>query len=652
MAGLNVRFLSGLNDVQRAAVLHEQGPCAVFAGPGSGKTRVVTLRAARLATEGSPLLVTTFTTEAAHEMESRLTAMLAATEMNFVTVSTLHAFCLKVLKSELPAFKLLTDPHQQRSLADLAGARDLDGGSRAFLTQVSLTKNMGSTSKTYKPDDSGGDREFARTWRAYEKAKIERGLYDFDDLILSVRDLFATNDAVRSKYAAEFQFIIVDECQDMNGPQFAITLSLGRDHRNVMLVGDLDQSLYAFRGADATTFRAFAEHASTRVFELSHNYRSTQAIMQFADALIRQDANRHPLPFQPTRDEGLPVRWMRLSDADDEAEETAQEILDLHRAGLPYNDVAVLVRVNAQSEAFERIFAAHEIPFASRQDGDFYARKEVQGLITYLQYLAPDEQTNKAFADEWLLALLNIPDRKIHRDVGQQLIHVAQMRNRPVREILAEFPAPDLRSFKGIKLLADQLAQLEEQLPHCENAGQLIAKIRSVTGYDRWITTDPRGVREQEDDDRLLNLARVEEAATHYPDAAAYLKAVRMVRDAKQKRRKDRRGHKQLDEITLVTGHGAKGLEWKVVFAVGWSEFILPHRKATNYDEERRIAYVIATRARDRLYVSSIDRWNDSITAPSRFLTSLNLSAASPPVREPAEANSEDTNSLLGGLFE
>ncbi len=585
-------------------------------------------------------------------MEARLNGMLSVGEMKLITVSTLHALCLRVLKAELPAFKLLTDPHQQRSLADLAGARDIEGGSKAFLSQVSLAKNMGSTHKSYKPDDSGGDREFARTWRAYEKVKAERGLFDFDDLILAVRDLFAGNEQVRSRYANEFKFIIVDECQDMNGPQFAITLSLGRDHRNVMLVGDLDQSLYAFRGADATTFRAFANHPTTRVFELSHNYRSTQSIMQFADSLIRQDTNRHPLPFQATRDEGLPVRWLRLNDADDEAEETAQEILSLHNAGMPFSDIAVLFRVNAQSEAFERIFAAHEIPFASKQDGDFYARREVQGLITYLQYLAPDEHTQTAYADEWLLALLNVPDRKIHRDVPQQLIHVAQLRGRRVREILSDFPAPDLRSFKGIKLLADQLAQLEAAVPQCTNAGHVIAKVRSITGYDRWIQHDPRGVREQEDDDRIVNIARVEEAASHYNTAADYLKAVRMVRDAKQKRRKDRRAHKQLDEVTLVTGHGAKGLEWKVVFAVGWSEFILPHRKAVNYDEERRIAYVIATRARDRLYVSSIDRWNDAITAPSRFLTDLNLVSALPPPRDSANTPAEQPNSLLGGLFD
>ncbi len=585
-------------------------------------------------------------------METRLTGMLPAPAMKLVTVSTLHALCLKVLKAELPSFKLVTDPHQQRSLADLAGARDIEGGCRAFLSQVSLAKNMGNTHKTYKPDDSGGDREFARTWRAYEKVKADRGLFDFDDLILAVRDLLSSNEQTRAKYASQYGFIIVDECQDMNGPQFAITLSLGRDHRNVMLVGDLDQSLYAFRGADATTFRAFAKHQATKVFELSHNYRSTQSIMQFADSLIKQDENRHPLPFQATRDEGLPVRWTRLNDADDEAEETAQEILELHKAGLPYNDIAILFRVNAQSEAFERILAAHEIPFASKQDGDFYARKEVQGLITYLQYLAPDEHTNQAYADEWLLALLNVPDRKIHRDVAQQLIHVAQMRNRKVRDILSEFPAPDLRSFKGIKLLADQLAQLETAVSQCTNAGQIVAKIRNITGYDRWIQHDPRGVREQEDDDRIVNIARVEEAAGHYATAADYLKAVRMVREAKQKRSKDRRGHKHIDEITLVTGHGAKGLEWKVVFAVGWSEFILPHRKAVNYDEERRIAYVIATRARDRLYVSSIDRWNDSITAPSRFLTSLNLVASASPARDVAAKSLETPNSLLGGLFD
>ena len=368
-----------LSDGQREAVLHKDGPAAVYAGPGSGKTRVVTLRAARMTEQGRRLLVTTFTNDATVEMRTRIEQMLTGDRAECIHVTTMHALCLQILRTAGVKFKLLTDEFQRRSLADAARAAELEGGTGAFLTLQSYQKNTGVTAARYRHDGSAEDIEFAAAWRRYEKAKSEKGFREFDDLILDVVALFQQDDGFRGSIAARYSHIIVDECQDMNRPQYAVAFALGQDHKNVMLVGDLDQSLYGFRGADTETFRQFAANRRTRVYELRENYRCTQAILRFADTLIRQDAARRALSFVPVRDEGEDVTWQRYPDPDFEALGIAETILHLHQKGMSYRDMAVLYRTNAQSEAFERHFAALETPTPSGRTAISMRAKRFKG---------------------------------------------------------------------------------------------------------------------------------------------------------------------------------------------------------------------------------------------------------------------------------
>lgn len=652
--------LEHLSESQRSAVQHEDGPAAVYAGPGSGKTRVVTLRAARLAAQGKRLLVTTFTNDATEEMRTRLGQLLPKEQMARATVTTMHALCLQVLRQAGVKFALATDEFQRRNLAETAQAADLDGGVGGFLTRLSYQKNLGVTHTAYKHDGSSEDMDFARAWRAYEKAKAERGLREFDDLTLDVMALLEKDDALRKQWAERFTHIIVDECQDMNQPQYVIAFALGRDHKNVMLVGDLDQSLYSFRGADTATFRQFAANPRTRVYELRENYRCTRAILRFADSLIRQDTQRRALTFVPTRDEGEPVMWQRYADPDMEALAVGEQILHLKARGASFQEMAALYRTNAQSEAFERHFAALEIPYSIRDDGDFYARKEVQGLLAYLNFFAGTPETANtsapgspanAYPDEWFLALMNVPNRKLSRGTGAQLRNHAEIRNKRIWDILPEFHASDLKTHKGLKLLRQELEKIHAKLPGIPNAGEAIRIIRSATYFDDWLRRDEQNDR---DNDRIQNVQRMQAAAAHYETIEDYLAAVRKVREENERRKAERaKKRRKEDTVTLGTGHGAKGLEWRYVFAVGWSEEILPHRKAEDMDEERRIAYVIATRARDRLAISSLDSWNDAITGPSRFLTGLQVSEPPAPQAE-AETDTlpvSDTVELLGGLF-
>ncbi|MCS6776526.1 MAG: ATP-dependent helicase [Chloroherpetonaceae bacterium] len=642
---------------QRAAVWHDEGPAAVFAGPGSGKTRVVTLRAARLAAQGRRLLVTTFTNDATMEMRARLERLLAREAVASVHVTTLHALCLQILRSEGKAFHLLTDEFQRRRLAEAAGAAELDGGIAGMLARLSYQKNLGVTHRTYRHDGSADDIAFARAWQAYEKAKSERGLREFDDLLLDVCALLEGDEALRRRVAARYTHLIVDECQDMNAPQYAVIFALGRDHKNVMLVGDLDQSLYGFRGADTRTFRHFAAHPRTTVYELRENFRSTRAIVTLASSLIRQDPHRWPLELRATRPEGEPVIWERYPDPDVEALAVGEQILRLNQRGVRFQDMAVLYRANAQSEAFERHFTALGIPFVLREEGDFYARKEVQGILAYLHFFAPScgvEAADPAreYPDEWLLALLHVPYRRISRSTGGQLRNWAEIRNRRIWDILPEFHAEDLKSHRGLRRLRQELEAIGERVRRVAHAGEAIQIVRQVTGFDLWLRHYEKDDR---DNDRIQNVQRMQAAAAHYPTIAEYLQAVQRVRDEAARRRAARgRRRKPQDEVTLATGHAAKGLEWRYVFAAGWSEELLPHRKAEDIDEERRIAYVIVTRARDRLFLSSVDRWNDTNVAPSRFLTGLQVTAPCGETRDVPEelsASTPEPAEALGGLF-
>lgn len=631
---------SQLNSSQRAAALHDDGPAAVHAGPGSGKTRVVALRAARLAERGCRVLVTTFTNDATEEMRARITPLLPKGSSGDAHITTLHALCLAILRGQGLKFQVLTNEGQRRGLAEAGRAADLEGGVNGFLSHMSYLKNTGETATRYRHDGSYEDREFAAVWKLFEKLKAERGLKEFDDFLTDVVDLLRQDRAALDKWSTRFSHILVDETQDMNHPQYVIALMLGQRHHNVMLVGDPDQSLYGFRGADRETYRQFATHPATRIFELRENYRSSRSIIDFATGVIRQDEKRRPIQFVPTRAEGAPVRWNCYADADTEALAVGDEILRLVERGARFRDMAVLYRLNAQSEAFERNFAGLGIPFVTRQDGDFYGRKEIAGMLAYLEFFT-------SYGDEWLMALLNVPNRKLSRSVGSELRRVAEIRGKTAWESLPDFTAPDLNAHRAVRQLLRDLQHIEDRLSRAANAGEAVKLVRQTCEFDAWLRIDEVDSR---DNDRIQNLQRMQDAASHYSTIGDYLAAIRKVRENNERMKAEMKKKRQEENaVTLCTGHAAKGLEWRYVFAAGWSEEILPHRKAEDIDEERRIAYVMATRARDGLFISSLQNWNNATVSPSRFLTGLNLTSAE--VEMPQIEQDHESDETFGGLF-
>jgi DNA helicase-2/ATP-dependent DNA helicase PcrA len=634
---------SDLNPNQRAAILHDKGPAAVYAGPGSGKTRVAALRTIRLVEQGAQVLLTTFTNDATEEMKARIKPVLSRKSPGTATISTLHALCLSILREQKMTAQLLTRDDQRRGLAEAALAYELEGGINSFLSRVGFLKNTGETVTSYHPDDSCEDREFYQVWQTYEKLKEKRSLVEFDDLLHQTLKLFQSKPDVLLSWAGRFHFIMVDESQDMNKPQYQIALALGKYHHNVMLIGDPDQSLYGFRGADSDTFRNFARHSATRVYELRENYRSTVSIVTFAKSLIQKSPNRREIPFQPVRGEGHPVQWNVYADADTEAMAVGETILQMTDNGAQYKDIAVLYRVNAQSEPFERYFSELGIPYITRQGGDFYSRKEIAGVLAYLEFL-------EAHADEWLLNFLNIPSRKLSRAVAAEMRRIADFRNKTIWEILPDFTAQDLRSHKSVQRMYRELQEIERKIPFAQNAGDAVSIIRKTTSMDAWLCTEEVNSK---DNDRVQNLEQMQEAASHYETISEYLGAVRKVReDAERRKREMKKKRGEVNAVTLCTGHAAKGLEWRFVFGTGWSEQILPHRKAEDIEEERRIAYVIATRAMDRLYISSLQNYNGSTVDSSRFLQDVNIS---PSLLESEEEILQEDEVIimepLGGLF-
>ncbi|GDX41093.1 hypothetical protein LBMAG21_13850 [Armatimonadota bacterium] len=311
--------------------------------------------------------------------------------------------------------------------------------------------------------------------------------------------------------------------------------------------------------------------------------------------------------------------------------------------------MALLYRTNAQSEAIERNFAALEIPYTMKESGDFYARREIQGLLAYLHFFADKDQSGATGGDEWLLALLNVPNRKLSRATGGQLRNYAEIRGKRIWEVLTEFHADSLQAHKSLRSLREELLSITAKLPVIKDAGEAIKIIRRATYFDDWLK---KSEKDEKDNDRLQNVQRMQSADSQYATIAEYLAAVQKVRDEAARRKAERAKKRKKEEaVTLCTGHSAKGLEWRFVFAIGWSEQILPHHKAEDIAEERRIAYVMATRAKDRLVISSIDSWNDAITEPSRFLMQAQIlpTAAIPAEEETIERTEQEE--LIGGLF-
>jgi DNA helicase-2/ATP-dependent DNA helicase PcrA len=630
-------LLSSLNPSQRDAVSTTEGPLLVLAGAGTGKTRVITTRIAYLVSLGvdpASILAVTFTNKAAGEMRERVT-QLAGKRASEITVGTFHAFCAKVLREHghaLGLFRKFTicDASDQLSAVKSAmrelRVHETTMHPSAVMARMSLAKNRMETPEALLANGSGGrDQLVGSVWQRYREFLTRTRSLDFDDLLLETVRLLREREDVRSHYRKRYRYILVDEYQDTNHPQYEIVKQIGGDHRNVCVVGDDDQSIYGWRGADIQKILGFHhDFEGAKIVRLQTNYRSTRPILNAANTLIRRNASRHDKALESARGGGEPVRFARLKDEMSEAQfvvEAIRKLLRLEEAKPA--DFAILCRTQVQFRPFEGELRANGLPYVVVGGMSFFDRKEVRDIVAFLKLAVnPRDETS-------LLRIINTPPRGVGKASLDRVLAFATDHGISASEAFErakEIAGLSQQSVDGYRKLRDAIdsADLADAGRHLvfrlERFLETIAYRDEVTRlYAEPTAREARwaGVLE------VLNFAENHVRRSAEPTLHGFLEELALTSgDGPEEKTESRK-----DAVTLMTLHAAKGLEFPHVFLVGMEEGLLPHARAVaegGVEEERRLAYVGITRAMLTLTMSwAMERAKYGRLArsvPSRFL--------------------------------
>jgi DNA helicase-2/ATP-dependent DNA helicase PcrA len=625
-----------LSDVQREAVEQTDGPVLIFAGAGSGKTRVLTHRIAYLLNEKKVfpdrILAVTFTNKAAGEMKARLEKMVGAAARD-LWVGTFHATCVRMLRRDgkkigiASNFAIMDDTDQRSIIRDVL--HDLDYDERqispgAALDEISKAKNALLDADKYEAKNTSffGER-IAAVFREYDRRLRESNGLDFDDLIAKTIELLETDVEVRTRYQNKFHYILVDEYQDVNYAQYKLCAVLAEEHKNLTVVGDDDQSIYSWRGSDYKNILRFEEDfPGAKVFKLEENYRSTQTILTVANEIVSQNAARAEKKIFTNRAAGDNVTVYGAETERAEARYVIEKIKELVREGAAYRDFLVLYRTNAQSRVFEEGFLSEGIPYRVVGGVGFYARAEIKDMMAYLRYIVnPSDAV--AFR-----RIVNVPRRSIGQQTLASLVDAANAAGVSVGQTVFD---KDLlrravpKKQKELERFADLIVSLRERAGDLSISDLLVA-VMEESGYIRELQSEDTADSKSrlENLQELIGVAKDFEAQENAGSLDDFLANVALVSDLDT-----------LDPsssfVTLMTLHAAKGLEFPVVFLTGLEEGVFPHNRAltdmTELEEERRLAYVGITRAMDRLYLSYAMRrtlFGNTFAHPkSRFLDEM-----------------------------
>ncbi|MXZ31639.1 MAG: AAA family ATPase [Acidimicrobiia bacterium] len=622
-----------LNPAQHDAVRHEGGPLLVSAGAGSGKTRVLTHRIAHLISDRgvSPfaILAITFTNKAAEEMRARVVDLVGPVAQR-MWVRTFHSACARILRVEAkrlgyPAgFSIYDQADSVRLtryvMADL-GLDTRRSSPQATHGRISAAKNDMVSPEAYAASAAESQfrlAETARVYAEYQRRLLRAGAVDFDDLLTLTVRLFREHPDVLADYQDRFRHILVDEYQDTNRAQNEIVLMLGARHRNVFVVGDSDQSIYRFRGASMRNILDFEDaFEDTAVILLEQNYRSTQTVLDAANAVIANNADRHPKRLWSEAERGEGIIWYRAADEDDEARWVVREIRRLAADGRALSDVAVMYRINAQSRALETALNVEDLPYQVIGGVAFYERREVRDALAYLRAVVnPADEVS-------LKRVLNVPRRGVGDRSVERLDAWAASTGLPFSEALrrpAEAGVPGAAR-AGIERFVTLLDEAAGRL--AAGPGPVLEFLLTRSGYLEELHEDAEG-GDLEAEGRLENLSTLLEGACEHEQVGEFLEETALVSPT------DDLGSDQ-SQVVLLTAHAAKGLEFPVVFLTGLEEGMFPREQARDdpeeMAEERRLAYVGITRARARLYLSDAERrlvWGSrQYTLPSRFLKEI-----------------------------
>ncbi len=629
-----MNFLDSLNPQQREAALATEGPVLILAGAGTGKTRVITYRIANLIEQGVPgssILAVTFTNKAADQMRDRLRALLEGTGANphGPWISTFHSFCLRVLRREaallgLPRNFAIYDEDDQQAAVKLALASldiaDSEDTPRALLSSISHAKNHGiSPEQALASAFNDRSKKAARVFEAYEKILRKAGALDFDDLLLRAGEVLRRFPDTRSSWQQRFRFLHVDEYQDTNRPQYDLLRLLAGGGANLCVVGDEDQSIYRWRGADIGNILRFSEDfPGARVLRIEQNYRSRQKILDAAGAVVSRNARRIGKQLQATRGPGDNLVFYEARDARAEAEYVAQRVAQLSSADSD-SHIAVLYRTNAQSRSFEEAFRTRGMRYRLLGGFSFYQRAEVKDALAYVRLaMFPDD-------DIAFLRVLNTPPRGIGKTTVEALRAIARERGVSFWAALGETVAAGgsraVAPLKSFRVLIEDLQQKLASLPPAE----FLEALLESTGYlDMLHQRDTA-----EDIARVENLRELVnaliEAAERGETLSDFLDRSALLSDADN--------FDDRSAVTLLTLHTAKGLEFDHVFLTGLEEGTFPHNRALHdteeLEEERRLCYVGMTRARDSLtltravYRRIYGSERLQASTPSRFLQEI-----------------------------
>lgn len=645
------KYFSRMNEMQQEAVFTVNGPLLVLAGAGSGKTTVIVNRIANLINFGNAyydetrtasdydidflreyadgktddfetlrdivavdpvkpwnILAITFTNKAAGELRERLTAMLGEEALN-INASTFHSACVRILRSEIEAmgygrdFTIYDSDDSQRMIKSVMAEIDISEkqfAPRMVLSEISAAKDKMITPEQMR-EDAGQDyrkKVISRLYALYQQRMMTANALDFDDILTVTTELFEKFPEVLEKYRNRYKYIMVDEYQDTNHVQFKLVSQLSGGHCNLCVVGDDDQSIYKFRGANIENILGFeAQFDGAKVIRLEQNYRSTQTILDAANSVISNNVGRKSKKLWTAGAKGEKIYWYKAVDETDEANFVAQTILDFYKETGTYSDSAVLYRMNAQSNAVERMFVKCGIPYRIYGGMRFYDRKEIKDITSYLSFINnPNDMLR-------FRRIINEPKRGI----GDSTVALIEDISRDLKispyEVLrtCEEYAPlskKVNALKSVYKMFEYLTEKAGELPLDEFLDELLEK----TGYLESLKALENG------DTKIENVEELRSSIVQYmneadePSLSGFLEEVALYSEADRDDGSD-------DKVTLMTVHSAKGLEYKNIFVIGLDDGIFPSSRSfdseADMEEERRLAYVAITRAKERLYLTN-----------------------------------------------
>ncbi|MFZ4508837.1 MAG: DNA helicase PcrA [Fimbriimonas sp.] len=609
--------LESLNPQQHEAVVHSGGPLLIFAGAGSGKTRVITTRIAKLILEGtrpSRILAVTFTNKAAREMKERV-EHLVGEQSGGMWIGTFHSLCARMLRIDGkhigidPNFVVYDDGDQLSLIREVLKTRNIDDKTlqpRGILAEISSAKEkLLSPEKYAEKAGSFFERMVSDIYRDYNRLLERANALDFDDILYFANRLLDQRQDVLEKYQERFLHVLVDEYQDVNFSQYKIVQSISAKHRNIVVVGDDDQSIYAWRGADVSLILRFgSDYPDAKIVKLERNYRSTQNILSAANAVIAMNRSRAAKQLWTDNDKGVPITLTQAGTEQDEGMMVADAILqEVRRGRRKYGEFAVLYRTNAQSRVMEEAFLTMRIPHILVGGQRFYERKEVKDMISYLRL------TLNTRDDVSLRRVINVPVRGIGGGAMTQITDWAKerdtdiftaMTDQALQSALTKRAASSLRGFIGCIQEAQDLAEHGAITP-------VLRSLLASSGYVDALKADhsEESLGRLDNLQELLNVTAQYDANADDPSLAGFLEQVSLVADVDALSTSG-------DGVTLMTLHSAKGLEFPVVFLTGLEEGVFPHSRSLNSDseieEERRLCYVGMTRAREELHLMHAHR--------------------------------------------